>query len=758
MAELPIIQYSSDLKISFGSLDFTVGDNGVLGLNDYRSDSTVASPMARSPSPSNIIPALIPLGSEQEDSSFGYDSMSDRSFDEDTIGSTYTYPHTVNMVDIVDPATGNQDEDPDAEEEGNPAGGPQDQPVEGGRQDDNLPADELLVGHHRRPRGSHGSRNTRRLDLGPDLEVDGVKVYHTPQNNITGAKTLLDTLMVDAHYQTPTMQKAVAMLKAATTQDAAKSQSVTPSTLTTRSTLETTDAMRKNGVNEGWMPDEKTDGTTDEKTNGTTNGMIVRILLQETTATADIKMTIRIGAIMMAIDDVVMMRMSAHATVVAQLRPQTDKGDPAVRIWLTSLPEESVTSWGDLNRKLIESFQATCNRPGNHFDLTPIKQKGDEPLRNYIKRFYAKKTEIPNVPDQQIITAFLGGIRSDDLVREIGKGKEKRSDKPESSKKDKRRKPDNVVNTVDRFRKNPRTNQPSTDELLSGLCPWHPKGNHKAKDCYYLKGFAPAALKVAKDPPRRNNSNKDKTKDDDDKDDSGEFQEPRKEVNFIFGGPDAYTSKRRQKLELQEINSLEPATPQYMRWSEIPITFDRSDHPKHLPKPGRYPLVLAATMKEVKFNRVLIDGGSSLDLIFTRTLQELGLSINDLQPSFSPFHGIVPGKTSVPIGQITLPVTFGTRDNFRIERILFQVADFESAYHAIIGRPSCEMATKQLMLSDQKEIQKAVSIEEQTGTEVPTKKPTKDKIQTDDIQTKEISLDPKDPDKVTYAGVNLDEK
>ncbi|GJN20393.1 hypothetical protein PR202_gb07765 [Eleusine coracana subsp. coracana] len=86
--------------------------------------------------------------------------------------------------------------------------------------------------------------------------------------------------------------------------------------------------------------------------------------------------------------------------------------EPAVRIWLTSLPEESVTSWGDLNRKLIESFQATCNRPGNHFDLTRIKQKGDEPLRDYIKRFCAKKTEIPNVPDQQIIIAFLGGIRN----------------------------------------------------------------------------------------------------------------------------------------------------------------------------------------------------------------------------------------------------------------------------------------------------------------------------------------------------------
>ena len=59
--------------------------------------------------------------------------------------------------------------------------------------------------------------------------MDGVKVYHTPQNNITGAKTLLDTLMVDANYQTSVMQKAVAMLKAAAAQEAAKSQSVTSS-------------------------------------------------------------------------------------------------------------------------------------------------------------------------------------------------------------------------------------------------------------------------------------------------------------------------------------------------------------------------------------------------------------------------------------------------------------------------------------------------------------------------------------------------
>ncbi|GJN36750.1 hypothetical protein PR202_gb25644 [Eleusine coracana subsp. coracana] len=126
--------------------------------------------------------------------------------------------------------------------------------------------------------------------------------------------------------------------------------------------------------------------------------------------------------------------------------------DPVVRIWLTSLPEESIISWGELNRKLIESFQATCNRLGNHFDLTRIKQKTDEPLRGYIKRFCAKKTDIPNLTAQEcfeIADKFTSGELALDDIR--GKGKEKRSDKPESSKKDKKRKPDNVVHTVDRL-------------------------------------------------------------------------------------------------------------------------------------------------------------------------------------------------------------------------------------------------------------------------------------------------------------------
>src|SRR6185295_8478555 len=58
-----------------------------------------------------------------------------------------------------------------------------------------------------------------------------------------------------------------------------------------------------------------------------------------------------------------------------------------------------------------------------------------------------------------------------------------------------------------------------------------------------------------------------------------------------------------------------------------------------------------------------------------------------LTPSKAPFYGIVPGNSSTPIGSVTLPVTFGIEQNFRTEYIKFEIADFESSYNAILGRP-----------------------------------------------------------------------
>jgi hypothetical protein len=104
----------------------------------------------------------------------------------------------------------------------------------------------------------------------------------------------------------------------------------------------------------------------------------------------------------------------------------------------------------------------------------------------------------------------------------------------------------------------------------------------------------------------------------------GDFLEAHKEVNYIFGGPDSYEPKRKQKVIAREVLVVRPATPEYLRWSKIPITFDRGDHLDFIPKPGRYPLIVCPIVKDVKLKRVLVDGGSSLNLLFLKTYFQPG--------------------------------------------------------------------------------------------------------------------------------------
>ena len=58
------------------------------------------------------------------------------------------------------------------------------------------------------------------------------------------------------------------------------------------------------------------------------------------------------------------------------------------------------------------------------------------------------------------------------------------------------------------------------------------------------------------------------------------------------------------------------ADPSYRPWSEVPITFSRADQWVDIPYTGHFPLVLDATDQKVLFRKVLVDGGSALNLLF----------------------------------------------------------------------------------------------------------------------------------------------
>jgi hypothetical protein len=86
---------------------------------------------------------------------------------------------------------------------------------------------------------------------------------------------------------------------------------------------------------------------------------------------------------------------------------------------------------------------------------------------------------------------------------------------------------------------------------------------------------------------------------------------------------------------------------------------------------------------------VLIDSRSGLNILFTKTLKKMKLDITHMLTKSTSFYGIVPSNATIPLDSVVLPVTFReTRENYRTEYIKFEVADFETSYHAILGRPA----------------------------------------------------------------------
>jgi hypothetical protein len=157
---------------------------------------------------------------------------------------------------------------------------------------------------------------------------------------------------------------------------------------------------------------------------------------------------------------------------------------------------------------------------------------------------------------------------------------------------------------------------------------------------------------------------------------------------MIYGGQVANASARHRKQERREVYSVKVAAPVYLDWSDKPITFDQGDHPDCVPSPGRYPLVVDIVIGNARLTKVLMDGGSSLNIIYAETLGLLEIELSMIWAGAAPFHRIVPGKRVLSLGQLDLPVCFGTPSSFRRETLTFEVVGFRGTYHVVLGR-SC---------------------------------------------------------------------
>ena len=149
---------------------------------------------------------------------------------------------------------------------------------------------------------------------------------------------------------------------------------------------------------------------------------------------------------------------------------------------------------------------------------------------------------------------------------------------------------------------------------------------------------------------------------------------------FSGGGP---TASQRKKYA-RGVNSIEERI-SGDRW-ESDLVFTRADLQDVVPHDND-PVVISVVTAGRKVHRVLVDQGSSADVMFWSTFNKLRLSPDLLRPYSGCLYGFADNQVEVR-GYLELRTTFTDGTTLRTESIRFLVVNANSAYNILLGRPA----------------------------------------------------------------------
>ena len=154
---------------------------------------------------------------------------------------------------------------------------------------------------------------------------------------------------------------------------------------------------------------------------------------------------------------------------------------------------------------------------------------------------------------------------------------------------------------------------------------------------------------------------------------------------FARGGE----SSSARKAHLRSIRS--PKTVEIQAVSKLPrldstVTFSNSDL-EGCQHPHDDPLVVRAIVANTTVHRVLIDNGSSADIIFASAFNKMGIRRENLEPVNTHLRGFS-GEKVLPLGSIQLVLTLGEPPCQATTTARFLIVDAPSAYNMLLGRPS----------------------------------------------------------------------
>ncbi|KFK22592.1 hypothetical protein AALP_AAs74016U000200 [Arabis alpina] len=208
-------------------------------------------------------------------------------------------------------------------------------------------------------------------------------------------------------------------------------------------------------------------------------------------------------------------------------------------------------------------------------------------------------------------------------------------------------------------------------QLIAKLTEGTLKNNNSLSDFKPMEK-APTEAEQQVDTPRRHR-----------RDDGVEDGEQREVINMIMGGSQ-YCADDETAIEAYQLradvcaNISAPAKP---RLSSDSITFDEKDT-EGLDQPHNDPLVINLTVYDFNIAHVLIDTGSSVDVILKKTLERMKIDLSTIKGRPKPITGFS-GETTMTMGTIRLPVQAGNVKHM----VNFTVSNHPAIYNVIMGTP-----------------------------------------------------------------------
>lgn len=143
----------------------------------------------------------------------------------------------------------------------------------------------------------------------------------------------------------------------------------------------------------------------------------------------------------------------------------------------------------------------------------------------------------------------------------------------------------------------------------------------------------------------------------------------------ITGGSSLdFENKRQRRDYFRQVHSILSEGPTIKTiWSHMPITFlEQEVNLKSYPHTDA--MVIEANINGWTIGKILVDTGSSADIIFSSTFDRMNLDRRLLQPTEIPLIGFG-GKRVNALGKISLPISFGDLNNPRTENITIDIVE-----------------------------------------------------------------------------------